>query len=416
VNLGLDAIAGLVVAILGGAAVGVERQRSGHATGPQARLGGVRTFTLLGTLAGIAGLLTAAGYAPAAGLLIAGALALIVAGYIRASKIDVDATTEVAALVVLAAGLLSGLGELRFSAALTTMTVLLLAEKQGLHKFVDRLDNTMLLAAARVAVMSVVILPLLPEGPFGPAPGIRPRELWILVLLFSGLSFVGFIAQRLAGAAGYPLTGLLGGLVSSTSVTLTFARLSRAHPAQAAPLATGAVAASTVLFLRVAVAVAVLNAALVQTLAWYLWVPFAAGLVALGLAWRQMDGPKSAPSELRNPLQFRAALEMAALFQVVLFGVHYAQSWLGESGVMAGGFLLGLTDVDALTLAMTRSVSSGTSVDLACRAILMGVIANSLMKAGIAIVVGERRFAWQMAASLLAIAAAGGATLAFPFY
>lgn len=371
----------------------------------------MRTFTLLGTLAGIAGLLTATGYAPAAGLLIAGALALIVAGYVRASKIDVDATTEVAALVVLAAGLLSGLGELRFSAALTTMTVLLLAEKQGLHKFVDRLDNTMLLAAARVAVMSVVILPLLPEGPFGPAPGIRPRDLWILVLLFSSISFVGFIAQRLAGAAGYPLTGLLGGLVSSTSVTLTFARLSRAHPTQAAPLATGAVAASVILFLRVAVAVAVLNTALLPTLAWYLAAPLVAGLAVLALAWRSLDGPKSAPSELRNPLQFRAALEMAALFQVVLFAVYYAQTWLGESGVMAGGFLLGLTDVDALTLAMARSVASGTTVDLACRAILMGVIANSLMKAGIATVVGERRFAWQTGASLLAMAAAGTAML-----
>lgn len=411
-NLGLDAIAGLVVAILGGAAVGVERQQSGHASGPNARLGGVRTFTLLGAVAGIAGLLTAAGYPLATGLLVSGALALVVAGYVRASKKDIDATTEVAALVVLGAGVLGGLGELRLSAALTTMTVLLLAEKPRLHGLVNRLDETMLLAAARVAVMSVVILPLLPEGPFGPAPGIRPRELWILVLLFSGLSFVGFIAQRLAGAAGYPLTGLLGGLVSSTAVTLTFARTSRAHPAQAPPLATGAVAASTILFARVAVAVAVLNAALVPTLAGLLWAPFAAGLAALGLAWRQMDGPRAAPPALRNPLQFRAALEMAALFQAVLYAVHFARSWLGEGGLMAGGFVLGLTDVDALTLAMTRSVSGGTSIDLACRAILMGVIANCLMKGGIAVIVGERRFAWQTAGSLFAMAAAGALALA----
>ena len=97
---------------------------------------------------------------------------------------------------------------------------------------------------------------------------------------------------------------------------------------------------------------------------------------------------------------------------VVLSGVHFARAWLGEGGVMAGGFLLGLTDVDALTLAMTRSVSTGTSIELACRAILVGVIANSLMKAGIAIIVGERRFAWQTAASLAAMAAAGAATLA----
>ena len=126
-----------------------------------------------------------------------------------------------------------------------------------------------------------------------------------------------------------------------------------------------------------------------------------------------MSGPRSEPPELRNPLQFLAALEMAALFQVVLFGVHFARSWLGEGGVMAGGFLLGLTDVDALTLAMTRSVSTGTSIDLACRAILMGAIANSLMKAGIAIVVGERRFAWQTAGSLAAMAAAGAVMLAW---
>lgn len=411
-NLDLDAIAGLVVAILGGAAVGVERQQSGHATGPEARLGGVRTFTLLGALAGIAGLLTAATYAMAAALLIGGALALVVAGYVRASKRDIDATTEVAALVVLGAGVLSGLGELRLSAALTTLTVLLLAEKPRLHGLVGRLDETMLLAAARVAVMSVVILPLLPDGPIGPAPGVRPRDLWILVLLFSGMSFVGFIAQRLAGAAGYPLTGLLGGLVSSTSVTLTFARLSRAPHGQAAPLATGAVAASTVLFLRVAVAVAVLNVALLPTLARYLAAPFLAGVIALALAWRSMDGPQSAPSELKNPLQFRAAIEMAALFQVVLYGVHFARSWLGEGGVLAGGFLLGLTDVDALTLAMTRSVATGTSIDLACRAILTGVIANSLLKAGIAVVIGERRFAWQTAASLAAMAAVGALILA----
>ena len=151
---------------------------------------------------------------------------------------DIDGTTEVAALVVMGAGVLGGLGELRLSAALTTLTVLLLVEKPRLHRLVDRIDETTLLAAARVAVMSVVVLPLLPEGSFGPAPGVRPRGLWILVMMFSGMSFAGYVAQRLAGAAGYPITGLLGGLVSSTSVTLTFARLSRSQAGQASPLAT----------------------------------------------------------------------------------------------------------------------------------------------------------------------------------
>ena len=402
---------GVFVAILGGAAVGVERQRSGHATGPDARLGGIRTFTLLGSLGGISGYLTQTGSAIAAGLLVSGALALIIAGYVRASKNDIDATTEVAALVVVGAGVLAGLDQIRLSAALTTITMLLLAEKPRLHTMVERLDEPTMLAAARFAVMSIVILPLLPEGPFGPGPGIKPRDLWMLVLLFSGMSFVGYIAQRMSGAAGYPLTGLLGGLVSSTSVTLTFARLSKSHPQQAGQLATGAVAASTVLFLRVAVAVAVIEAALLPVLARYLAAPFVAALAAVALAWRSLRGETAEPSKLRNPLQLRSAIEMALLFQVVLYAVFYLREWAGEGGLMATGFALGLTDVDALTLSMTRSVSTGTTIEAACRAITAGIIANSLMKAGIAITIGTRRFAWQAAAGLVAMAAAAGAAL-----
>jgi uncharacterized membrane protein (DUF4010 family) len=411
VNFDLGDFAGVIVAILGGAAVGVERQHSGHATGPDARLGGIRTFTLLGTIAGIAGMLIEAEQIVAATLMIAGALAVIVAGYVRASKRDIDATTEVAAIVVIGAGVLAGLGQLRVSAALTTLTVLLLAEKPRLHSFVARLDEPTMLAAARFAVMSLVILPLLPEGPFGPDPGIKPRELWMLVLLFSGISFVGYLAQRMSGAAGYPLTGLLGGLVSSTSVTLTFARLSPTHPQQAVPLATGAVAASTVLFARVAVAVGVLNASLLPMLARYLAAPFVVGLIALALAWRSLRATKVEPTKLRNPLQLRAAIEMALLFQVVLFAVYYVRQWVGEGALLASGFVLGLTDVDALTLSMTRSVSSGTTIEAACRAITMGIVANSIMKAVIAGTIGRGRFAWQAGASLLAMAAAGAAAL-----
>jgi uncharacterized membrane protein (DUF4010 family) len=393
-------VAGLAVAILGGAAVGVERQHSGHATGPDARFGGIRTFTLLGTLSGIAGLLIIGELMLPAALLIAGALALTVAAYVRASRKDIDATTE-----------LAGIGELRLAAALTTMTVLLLAEKPRLHKFVSRLDEPTMLAAARFAVMSVVVLPLLPEGPIGPAPGIRPRELWMLVLLFSGMSFVGFIAQRAAGAAGYPLTGLLGGLVSSTSVTLTFARLSQSHPALVTPLAAGAVAASTVLFLRVAIAVAVIDASVLPVLARYLAAPFAAAVLAMVLAWRSLRDTHAPPHTLKNPLQFRAAIEMAVLFQVVLFIVHYVRQEVGDGGLMVSGFVLGLTDADALTLSMTRSVATGTSIDAAARAIAIGIVANSLMKAGIAAVIGSRGFKWQAGTALLAMAAAGAGAL-----
>ncbi|HYE88691.1 MAG TPA: MgtC/SapB family protein [Vicinamibacterales bacterium] len=402
---------GLIVAILGGAAVGVERQHSGHATGPDARLGGLRTFTLLGTIAGISGYLIDTGNLVPAGFLIAGGIAVIVAGYVRASRKDIDATTEVAAVVVMGAGVLGGLGQLQLSAALTTLTVLVLAEKPRLHGLVARLDEPTMLAAARFAVMSLVILPLLPEGPYGPGPGFKPRELWVLVLLFTGMSFVGFLAQRLTGAAGYPLTGLIGGLVSSTSVTLTFARLSKSHPAQQDALATGVVAASTVLFFRVATAVAILNATLLPVLARYLWLPLAAAIVALALSWRSLRGTRAEPSKPKNPLQFRSAIEMALLFQAVLFAVFYLREWVGESGLMVGGFVLGLTDVDALTLSMTRSVGHRTTLDAAARAIAIGIVANSLMKAAIAAVMGAGRFKWLAAAALGAMAAAGAGAL-----
>jgi uncharacterized membrane protein (DUF4010 family) len=392
VNFDLGGFAGVIVAILGGAAVGVERQHSGHATGPDARLGGIRTFTLLGTIAGIAGMLIESEQVVPATLLIAGGLALIVAGYVRASKKDIDATTEV-------------------SAALTTLTVLLLAEKPRIHGFVKRLDEPTMLAAARFAVMSVVILPLLPEGPYGPGPGFKPRELWMLVLLFSGMSFVGFILHRLSGNAGYPLTGLIGGLVSSTSVTLTFARLSKTHREQHSQLATGVAAASTILFLRVAVAVAILNAALLPTLARYLVAPFVVGLVAVGLAWRSLRGSKSEAPQMKNPLQLKNAIELAALFQVVLYAVFYVRQWVGDAGLLAGGFILGLTDVDALTMSMTRSVSTGTSIESACRAILMGIIANSIMKAVLSFGIGKGRFRVQAGLAMLAMAAAGAAAL-----
>jgi len=411
VTFDFGGFAGLAVAILGGAAVGGERQRSGHATGPDARLGGIRTFTLLGTLAGIAGQLIEAGHPIPASLLLAGGIAVIVAGYIRASSKDIDATTEVAAIVVLGAGALGGLGFLRLSAALTTLTVLLLAEKPRLHGFVQRLDEPTMLAAARFAVMSIVILPLLPEGPFGPGPGIKPRELWMLVLLFSGMSFVGYLAQRMSGAAGYPLTGLLGGLVSSTSVTLTFARLSKAQPRQEGPLAVGAVAASTVLFFRVAIAVAVLNAALLPVLARYLAGPLIVAIIAVALAWPSLRGTKADAAALKNPLQLLSAVEMALLFQVVLFAVYYMRQWVGDAGMLASGFVLGLTDVDALTLSMTRSVSTGTTIESACRAIAMGIVANSIMKAVIAVAIGNRRFAWQAGLSLIGMAAAGAAAV-----
>ena len=151
-------------------------------------------------------------------------------------------------------------GPFRLASAIIALETLLLVEKSRLHALVQRIDDVELRAGVRFAVMACVILPLLPEGPYGPLGGIRPRELWALVLFFSALSFLGHVARRLVGPGhGYLVTGLIGGLVSSTNVTFTFARLSRGDPALERALAFGAVGANAVLYPRVLVATAVLN-------------------------------------------------------------------------------------------------------------------------------------------------------------
>jgi uncharacterized membrane protein (DUF4010 family) len=168
-----------------------------------------------------------------------------------------------------------------------------------------------------------------------------------------------------------------------------------------------------VLFFRIAVVVAILDRQLLPQLAGYLVVPCVAALIALGLSWRTVRDTERPVSSMRNPLQLFDALGMAALFQIVVYGVYYMRLWVGDIGLMAGGFVLGLTDTDALTMSMTRSVGTGVTIAVACRAIAIGIVANSLMKAGIALAIGSRRFKWQAGGALLLMAAAGAAALLF---
>jgi uncharacterized membrane protein (DUF4010 family) len=382
---------GLVVATLGGLAIGVERQWSGHASGPDARFAGVRTFTMLGGMAGLAGALWARESPVLAAVLLASAGALVVAAYVAASRRDVDGTTEVAALVVLAAGAAAGLGHTRLASGVIAVTVLLLVEKSRLHALVSRLDDAGMRAAVRFGVMAVVVLPLLPAGPFGPLGGVRPRELWMLVLFFSGLSFAAYLAQRAVGPErGYPVAGLLGGLISSTSVTLGFSRTSRADGGLAWALTAGVVAACTVLLLRILVATTVLNPPLTLTLVPYFVLPFLVGLASVGLSLGRAQGVRAEMPLSANPLQVRQSLEMAVLFQIVLVLVYLARDSFGALGVLVSGAVLGLTDMDALTLSMSRS--EGLTREIAARAITIGVLSNTLLKGTVAAVVGKGTF------------------------
>lgn len=399
-------IVGILIATLGGLAVGLEREWSGHATGPQARFAGVRTLTLLGILSGLSGWLWTRHFEALAAILIAAAGGLVVAAYVAASRRDVEGTTEVASLVVLAAGLASGLGAWELAGGVIAVTTLLLVEKSKIHDLARRLDDTSLRAAIRFGVMAVVVLPLLPEGPFGPGAGFRPRTLWLAVLIFSGLSFAGYLARKgLSGRSGYPVAGLLGGLMSSTGVTFSFSRLSRSEGQAAAGLAVGVIGACTVLFLRVLAATATLNSELAIVVAPYFALPFLVGLLGVAVVWR-LNGKKTAEEPaIHNPLQFWNSIEMAVLFQIVLYLVHWLKGRFGDQGFLVSGAVLGFADMDALTISMAKG-AGGMDTNIAAQALAVGVLSNTVLKTAAVLIIGKGRFRWLTVAGLTVIGAA----------
>ena len=409
----LTALQHLVVALLGGLAVGVEREWSGKAEGPRARFAGIRTFTLLGLVAGLSGWLWTAGLTGPAIIFLAGLGALVVVAYQAASRTDIDGTTEVSAFVVLAAGVLAGAGYDRLASGIIAITLLFLVEKKQLHRLVKKLDLVEIRAGARFAIMAAVILPLLPEGPYGPLGGIRPRQLWALVLFFSGLSFLGYLARKSIGRGrGLAVAGLLGGMVSSTSVTLTYSLLSHDERLPRLALAAGVMGANALMFVRVVFATLVLE----PRLAAAVWPAFVApaliGFLLFATGLRHQAGDSGKKDDDQNPLQIGAALQMTVLFQFVLFGVSFATQKFGDQGLAGSALLLGLADVDALTLSMSKATTSqAATVDAGLFALIVGVLTNTIVKLGLALTLGRGSYRTRACIGLAAMGAALGTAL-----
>lgn len=411
VPAGRLAIAGLV-----GLAVGLEREWSGQATGVDARFAGLRTFFMLGLIGGIAGVLASLELAGLAVAVTFAAMAMVVAAYVVSTRRDAaspDGTTEVAAIVVVALGALAGAGRQEVAAGAGAVVALLLREKAQLHWMVRRLYEPELRAGFQFAVLAVVVLPLLPDGPFLGSIALRPRLLWAMVLLLSGLNFLGFIARRIIGdRGGLGITGAVGGVVSSTAVTYSFSRKSRAPDEPQEALARGVVAACVVLIPRVLVVASLLNTRVAAARVPFVVPPLVIGAATLVATWNR-DDDTSTPRDMRetNPLQLLAAMRMAIAFQVAMTAIGLVGGHWGPSGIYVAGAALGLTDVDALTVSMSRTGLLNTQT--AARAIAIGILANTLLKLAIALVLGGSRYRRGAGVGLAGLAA--GSTLGLLF-
>ncbi len=422
----------LIVAALVGLALGIEREWTGHTDGPDARFAGIRTFAMLGVLGGFAGWFYREGATGIAVGMLAATMLFPIAAYASAMRrpgTTTDGTTEVAALIVAALGFTAGFGQRTVASAVAVVVIVLLAEKSALQRALKRADEVELKAAVQFAVLALIVLPLLPDGAYGPYDAIRPRALWTVVLLFSALNFGGYLARRIIGETrGLAFTGLLGGLVSSTAVTLNFSRRSRTNAELSAPLALGVIAACTVLLPRIALVCTVLRPDLGAAVLPVLAMPFAVGVAIIAQAlWRArhaaaqtatdhsqaesadpLSPADASPRAKTNPLGLASALQMALAFQLVLFVIAFMQERIGNAGVLATASLLGLTDMDALTVSMTRLAADPAQTDLAARAIGIGVLSNTALKAGLALSIGASAFRARVAAGLGLLALASG--------
>lgn len=383
---------GLALAI--GLMVGIERGWHSRAESEGQRVAGIRTFALIGLLGGVVGALSGELDDVFISLAFAAVVALIVVAFLGRLRIaaDIGMTTQVAAVATFALGLLAARGDMAVAAAAGVIMTALLASKTILHHWIEHMDRLELRAGIQLLVISVVLLPVLPNRGFGPGEAINPYALWWIVVLLAGLSFLGYVAVRVAGPdRGILLTAMLGGMVSSTAITLHFSRLARKDAALAPALATGVIVASAMMFLRVLIIVALLNWRLLPLLAWPMGLmALAAALLVVLFRLRFAAGGTPAESAaLANPLELGPALGFAVFLGAVVVAGQLLRDWLGNSGLYALGAAAGLGDVDAITVLMTQMSQDGVALAVATTVVSIAAFVNTAVKAAIAAAIGR---------------------------
>jgi uncharacterized membrane protein (DUF4010 family) len=363
-----------------GVLLGLERERAKTATG----FAGVRTFGLVALAGGVAGFLEErfAMHGLPVALFVAVA-ALVVASYVVTARMgELGITTEVSALLAFLVGYLCVRGFVVGAAGLAVASGGVLALKEWLHRLAGHIQIDDIEATLKFAIVSVIILPLVPNESFGPPPldVINPYKIWLMVVLISGLNFTSYLLVKIVGAEhGIGLTGLLGGLVSSTAVTLGFAQRSRQETGQGSALALGVLVAWTAMFARVVVLVAAVHRPLVPPVALAMAAFGLPSLVICGFLWRrQQTAGKGTVSAGANPFEPGEAIRFGVLFGVITFAAKAAQVYLGDTGLYLAGAIAGLTDVDAITLSMAQFAARNPEhLGPAARSIVIAAASNT---------------------------------------
>jgi uncharacterized membrane protein (DUF4010 family) len=384
----IDIFQRLAVALAIGTLIGVERGWRGRTEGEGERTAGLRTHALLGLLGGVWGALVS-GSGPG------GLIALAIAFTVVAAAITVfrlrevtkqgtfGATTLIAGLLAFSLGSFAVLGSMPAAAAAGVGATGLLALKGALHGWLQRLTWEELRASLLLLAMSVILLPILPDRGIGPYAALNPRQLWTMTIMLAAVAFAGYIAIRVAGERrGIALTGIAGGLVSSTAVTVTLSRLARENPVLSRACLSGMAFSSGTMVLRVLAIVALLNA----TMLTLLWAPL---LVASLTLWasgaffigREPAGEDSHSTfEPGNPFELSTVLQLGALLAVITLSAKVLAATVGPNGLLALAAVSGIADVDAITLSMTELGRASLGPATASLAILVAVAVNTVTK------------------------------------
>lgn len=405
----------LAIALALGLLIGLERGWSKRELEAGSRVAGIRTFGLISLLGALSFVLAKIISAWVAALAFGGlALLLAAAAFVEADKTGrYSVTTEVAALAAFVLGALAMTPYVQLAATAAVIMAILLSLKPVLHSWVYRLAPKEIYAVFKLLLISVVILPILPNRTYDPWAAFNPYEIWWMVVLISAVSFTGYFAVRLIGPrSGILLTGLFGGLASSTAVTLSLARLARGSAGEHKLLAAGAIIASSTMFPRMLVVAGFLSPPLAELLLQPLVVMAVAGYTSAWWLVRHTSCRTAGPMlNLANPFEFGTALRFGALLTLILWLTKVLKGWLGSVGIYLTAAVSGITDVDAITLTLAKLAHDPAVLETAALGILLAAAVNTAVKAAMAVAIGGSSMGKYVAGVFGLQLLAGGAIL-----